>query len=609
MVDKASTQGGDGGGGGGGGEKGGVLARLGAELKALVKVTTILLVAALGAVMWSATQSRSIVIDFVVPPSLLSDKMSEETLARMVAGRIKYLRASTGTERSRTGSGRTRAVLPDTDWVDDLRIEIPQTGIAIGDAHKALRRLIGKDRYVKAVIRESNGKPTALDLLVDGKASTHPLTDKARMADEAAEAIYSQIDPLSHVFDVLKDSKLRQEGLAALHTLAFESPERAERALAQNALAVELLQGDGRCAEAMPFLRRAHVLDPELSAPFYNLSNAYYCLGHDQDSADATTQEQQVLRSFGARSERDGRRLLLVATDTLAGQAGDYAGRLRLYDEMETEGFGEKSLDRALALAENHDVRGSVSVPLPESATPTRREWLRFKQLWALRDWPRAAMAMRDLNARYRSWKSPYVTAQVATQNQPLEAMATAWSGRADLAGPMVSAMPNDCYLCVRAKAAVAAAAGRHDEADRWFGLATRLGPRLPFAYSEWAQEKLASGRIGEARELFAKAHRFGPNWADPLKGWGDTFMAQGQAEAAIAKYSAAAGHAPGWGALQVEWGKALWYAGRRQEALGKFRDAARIGLSAPDLRRALRLRCMAERALKIGGAGVPPCG
>jgi tetratricopeptide (TPR) repeat protein len=608
MADKPKTHS-DGADTGGGSEKPGLLARLGAELKALVKVTTVMLVAVLGAVMWSAWQSRSIVVDLVVPPPLLPEKVTEETLARTVAGRIRYLRASTtGAERSSAPSGRTRAVLPDTDWVDDLSIEIPQIGISIGDAHKALRRLIGDDRHVKAVILGSGGTPRELDLLVDGKASVHPLTDQARMADETAEAIYSQIDPLSHVFHVLDDQERRKDGFESLRTLAFESADRSERALAQNALAAELLEGQGRCAEAMPFLRRAHVLDPKLSAPFYNLSNAFYCLGQDQASADATAQELQVLRSYGARSERDGRRLLLVATDTLAGQAGDYAGRLRLYDEMETEGFGEKSLDRALALAENHDVRGSVATPLPVSATATRRQWLRFKQLWALRDWPRAATAMRDLNAKYRSWNSPYVTAQVATQNLPLEAMATAWSGRVDIAEPMVRAMPNDCYLCVRAKAAVAAAAAKHDEADRWFGRATQLGPRLPFAYVEWGQAKLALGRVGEARDLFAKAHRFGPNWADPLRGWGDSFMAEGKAEAAAAKYSDAAKRAPGWGALYIEWGKALWYAGRRQEALAKFREAARIGLSSADLKRALRLRCMAERALATPRASPSPC-
>jgi tetratricopeptide (TPR) repeat protein len=402
------------------------------------------------------------------------------------------------------------------------------------------------------------------------------------------------------------------EAMDLLRRTASHGADTRERALAMNAYAANLMEEEGQCREAIPLLQRAEALNAGLVGVQANLSNAFYCLGRDQQAFDASLREAQLLRKMKEELiERRRPQLLLEHEAVLAGQLGDYRRRFELYEQLEWEGHGDRSIEQAMALADNYDVRGSLreySGTVDRSVS--RRPWLRFKQLWALEQWAAAAAQLKALNQVYESWGA-YVGKQIKTQNLPLVAIALAKAGgsaNVDEARSLVGDMPADCYLCVRARGIVAAVAGDHAEADRQFGKAVAIAPRLPFAYLERGEALFARGKVEEARRLFVKAHETGPGWADPLKAWGDARLAAGDAAGAALRYASAAERAPRWGALHIEWGKALWHSGRRAEAHAKFRDAAEAGLSARNLRRALRFRCIAENSLRAAGTAEQQC-
>jgi tetratricopeptide (TPR) repeat protein len=578
--------------------------------KGLLFLSSLTLLVGFLALVVNAWGSRGIVIEkFELPPSFRPEGLSSESVSVAVVRRLSHLRAEAEKE---SATGRSQADVPTSDWLDDSRVEVPRTGITLGDMNRMLRRVLGSDIHVSAAVHLQHDGAPLLYLLIDGRAARRPITGRSTLIEESAEALYQEAYPFGYAMYLLLDGKRHEEGMKALHKAAYETERQSNRPAALNAFAAQLMT-EGHCAEAIPVLQRALRLDRNLSTALFNLSNAYYSLGRDQESEEASRLLVRQLSFDRPAPGTVAAKRHIDAEDAFAGQHGDYGSRLRLYERMEDGGVGERSLDRAIALADNHDVRASLA-PLPpyHSGSPTRHQWLSFKQAWALGEWAVARDRLARLNAQYRKWNLPYVTAQLTVQQVPLEAMAAAWAG--DIAGAeaLLAPLPVDCYLCTRARAIVAEAAasqakaaGRRDverrqreSATAMFKEAIRQGPRLPWAYQEWGTALYQRGDLAAARSSFRKARRFAPNWADPFKGEGDVLLTEGHFRLAAAAYAAAAERAPGWGGLYLDWGKSLWFMGSRAEALEMFRRAASVGLSPAEFARAQRLvRAGAARA------------
>jgi tetratricopeptide (TPR) repeat protein len=103
----------------------------------------------------------------------------------------------------------------------------------------------------------------------------------------------------------------------------------------------------------------------------------------------------------------------------------------------------------------------------------------------------------------------------------------------------------------VRIRGQIAAAKGDWKTSDGWFREATRQAPSIPFAYSEWADARLARGDAAGAIALYRIAHAREPRFADPLKGWGDALARQGRWGEAVGKYDEALKNAPAWAAAR----------------------------------------------------------
>lgn len=566
----------------------------------LLKLPLVLLSAALlvwlVAMVWDAWGSRGIAIErFHVAPSIASAGLDGDAVAARIRSHVIAMQAD-------TASSRLAGVEP-LNRVEDNQIEIPQTGLTLGEVSSEIRRWLSNDMQVSGdVTRE--GESFAINLRVDDSIERIPAQgferDFDNLVKQAAESVFRESNPYRYAVYLWTVDR-RAESTSAFARRAGNWVDPVERAWALNGLASNLLD-EGRCADAVPILDLAARLGPRIPNVHGNLRNAQTCLGHDQAAADATAEELRLLATAAGQLDPEQINwLLLEDRDNRAGHSGDYRRRLSIYDEMEAGGYGDRSLERAQALAELHEASASIQM---------LRRWFAFQrwdsgqlienraaywhsrltQAASLGSWHAASIFAA--RARYFVGRSPsrFDRVQIRTVNRPLQAMALARAGEVGRASAMVSDLALDCYLCVRSRALVAEAAGDNVQADRWFARATALGPRLPFAYSDWGEALLRRGEAASALHRFEQALAQAPDYADAHKGRGDALYRLGRFVEAEQSYGEAARRAPRWGGLHMAWAQSLWRLGRRGEARAKLTAARTMDLNRQD---AVRLRRM----------------
>jgi hypothetical protein len=329
---------------------------LGLASKALLVVIWLMILAAVALMAWDAAGSRDIVVDsFEVPPAMTKDGLTGETVANMMRDEFNSI-------RSANGAASANRVL-ETDWLKESRVKIPQAGVTVGEVAISLRHWLGDDTHVGGALKQEK-VGFSLTVRAKGKTSTVAAPDLDRLTKVAAIAAYEIIDPYQHAVYLAGGSEEEQrESSRRLAILANSAKDPTERARALNALAVNILEIKGQCAEALPILEVAKSLDARLSEIFNSFSNAYNCLGQDQLGADTTARELRLLRTeTGGLNRTQLARLRLRGEDLVAGYYGDYGKRIVLYRVMEKEGLGDQAIVRARALAELRDVGGSADV-------------------------------------------------------------------------------------------------------------------------------------------------------------------------------------------------------------------------------------------------------
>ena len=568
--------------------------RLTIALRSLIGLAGLAVAVGFAAMAWSASQSRGWVVEtFQVPPALAQQGLTGEVVASKIIDRVTEMRAD-------TGSARVVDSL-ESGWRNDYRVEIPQTGISIGDVQAALRRWLGKDiRIGGELTRSASG--LALTVRSDRGSATVVAAEGEldALIEQAADAVYAKTAPYLHAI-YIKDHGRAPEALAVLRRLSREDVDDTEKAWALLGVGYLMMETEGRCADAVPVLERSHRLDPTISNSMANMANAYECLGHNQAELDAFRKAVAIDQAAeSASKDRDRLRLdPLRGEASIANRTGDYRGEIAAIEKSGEERF----TSRASALARLGDVRGSQEMlrqfaPDPVTDNDRRTYWLsRYRQATAIEDWAAAALfgaRSWQLSAR----RTPDQVANARLNFVPQLAVVRARAGDAAGAEALLRDLPPDCYGCARGRANVAEIRGDRAAADRWFAQAVRLGPRLPFAYQEWGEARLGRGETARALGLFDLALAHGPNYARAIKGRADALAALGRHREAVRSFAEAAERAPRWGALHLDWGIALLRRDDRETARQKLRAASRMDLSARDRGKLERAWAAANRPI-----------
>ena len=401
-----------------------------------------------------AADSNGLIIEpFSVPPDLAAKGLTGQAVASQILDQLTEM-------QTRTVSARPPQSYSN-NWGSDLKVEIPETGVSLGELRHFLREWLGHDTHITGEVwRTRTGIAVIARAGGDrGETVSGVEDDLGDLIQKAAENVYRVTQPYRYAnyldrfyqdsAPVPADAKARLDQAQAIYRRLIYDPSPMERAWSWNGLGTQAWSGRGNVAAAIGYYDKAISIQPDSFVWLSALAQWDWSYGHAEDSL-ATSQ-----RYFTKYPQRDQARLFLAQTQ------GDFAeiariATLALASPNGPGGYNSNKWSGELALANQHDARGARRI----LGAGLERHWLYDRiydprytvlTLAALQDWrslltqePAAEMASRatqlgwDFDAEFnRGWR-------------PWLALAKAHQG--DIAGgqSLIAATPLDCYNCVR---------------------------------------------------------------------------------------------------------------------------------------------------------------
>jgi tetratricopeptide (TPR) repeat protein len=539
----------------------------------------------LGAAVWNATHADGLVIErFSVPPDLAARGLTGDVVAGELLDRLTELNQSTLSVRT----GKSYAA----SWGDEIKVEIPDTGVSVAEAYRFLRRWLGHESHISGAVWH-NQSGIVITARFEGKSVTvsGPDSDIGTQIRKAAEAVFSLSQPYRYGAYLM--TRGRAAEAAAVFRQQVADGSAVNRAWGLLGLARALaLNGDISPREAERMYREAAELDPSNIPAQRNIVGAEQVLSRLEDAASDSRNLTGLLSHGGDRD-------ISIDDTTLAVDQEMTANDLR---EL-TGAYGEEVASIANILRSgNGSTRTNLSTrlilqeinahDLKAARVPTRDRDRKFQSAdqFALggiqinvnmaaaeQNWPAAlaAAASAEPLLKRHAIRERYLVTIASVQ-----AYAEARLGRFRTAEVLIATTPGDCDECMLMRARIAELEGKPARADWWFARAVHDAPSIPLMYATWGEALLGRGKLDEAIAQFKLANQKGPHFADPLEGWGEALMAKNRSHLALAKFAEADKYAPKWGRLHLKWGEALVYAGKPDEAKGQFIRAAQLDLT-----------------------------
>jgi tetratricopeptide (TPR) repeat protein len=580
--------------------------RLSVMLKLMTAAAAGAVLIAIAAMAWSASRDDSLVIEaFGAPADLTAQGITGTALATRLHDKLAQMQAST------TNVFAAVAVRDTTE--SRVRVEIPETGISLGEVDQLFRQWLGHQARVSGEVSHVAAGPErgALELtlrvgeepgvrIVQADGDLEPLLTKG------AEYVYRTRAPLRFA-GWLRQTGRSDEGVALLQDRS-ERGSAADRAEAMTQLA-QMLSISVPVERRIDLQRRAYALSPGSSAAM-NLAAIEVTGGLSEAAASqfdiamktpppagGTADAYRLWRPLGAF----GRGLIVgdfqpVLSFGCAIYAAAPCGVEALVDAALANPAGAVSDLRpttripriAEGMASAHAVGAAARLAAGPWAAPADSSKLQadtFSAQWLAaqieiarqrEDWAEVLAHAEQ----YETAAAPYPGIPPGSNPRLTAALALAKLGRGPEALAKVGATPMTCYPCLVVRGQIAAALGDPAGAGKWFGEAARQGPSLPQADLEWGRMLLAAGQADAAIGRLQKAAKASPKFADPLEVWGEALLAKGDAAAAAGKFAAADKLTPWWGRLHLKWGQALAKLGRNDEARAQLRRAASLDLT-----------------------------
>ncbi len=550
--------------------------RLGMMLRVITLAVGLAVVIGLLVAMWNASQARGLVVQaFTVPPQLAATGLTGDVVADDLTDKIVAIRNIADAQ----SVGRSEDVQQDSG--EDIKVEIPETGISVAQAWRYLRAWLGHERHLRGNLRLTGDGNVTLALNGDDTARfSGPLSALGRLEQQAAEHAYASVDSdnaENYVVYLEVTGRAREADTVTAHYAQAAVDYRAD----WYALWAETTRLVGNMPMSLSRAALAEAMAPEMATPHMEIMIDADLLGHEDEvlrqaqtiaklkDADQPTYE----RGAGFENMRK------MAASFLALETGDFAA---LQSCADFRSRPPQLVYRADCTALAHDpIQGRALIDATLATGTLTADALhlaRYDIAAMAGDWPDAISEARAYQIALSVIAPPGRVFR--TRAEPRIAIALAQTGDFGAAHKVIDATPADCYLCLRMRGRIDVAEKNYDGGVFWFARAVRAAPSIPFAYADWGQALLARGQPDAAIEKFRLANQEGPHFADALEGWGEALMAKDQSHLALAKFEEAAKYAPNWGRLHLKWGEALVYAGKRDEAKAEFARAAQFDLT-----------------------------
>lgn len=563
-------------------------------LEVWVVLVGALVVIAITAAVWSAAHDNALIIDvFKVPSDFAAKGLTGDVVASQLLDQLTRIQADTDSSRA--------ASTYSSNWGNDIKVQIPNTGVSISDAYRYLAGWLGHQTHISGEIFQTD-KGYALTVRVTGAPGVR-FEGNANKLDAlvatAAESVYGQTQPYRYAVYLAGHGRSAEDE-KVLRRLALDGPV-ADRPWAYTMWSYSAQNVD----DMREALRRAQLgvaLSPDLPIAQNNLAFFEAERGNDEQELQASGAARRALDGKGAHLmvPRSAAAIGTQSDANVAEELGDFRNAAAQYKKISDAPDFEGShwLARrmgAAVLALDHDVSGSRkllgkdqdSTLLAQSLDnfgwqlPNFR-FAQFEQSVALGDW---AAARDDIETALAVPQAARIDAKPVLRAQvwPRLALAQAMAGDSQAASATLRKTSFDCYPCLRVRGQIDAMHGNWRGAATWFARAVKMAPSIPFAYFEWGQMLLAKDDKDGAIVKFSEAHAKGPHFADPLEMWGEVLLSKNRSDLASVKFEDASKSAPSWGRLHLKWGEALWWSGKKDEARQQFSTASHLDLSATE--------------------------
>jgi tetratricopeptide (TPR) repeat protein len=556
--------------------------RLGVWLRAATFCVGIAVAAGAGLMLWDAVHSNGLLIEpFAVPPDLAQRGLTGEVVAARLLDRLNELQAQTSSQRPPKSYAHS--------WgPDDIKIDIPETGVSLTQMESFLREKLGHDVHVSGeIVKTDAGLSLTVRAGAEGVAIAGQATEMEALLQKLAESVYRITQPYRYGIYLGRDGH-SDAAVAVFRQLALSGPEE-ERPWGYNGWQFQM----GRDADqpgltdlVRSLQRKAVALNPSFVLGWENIA-----IDEDHANPEAALRDERHILTLLSGEGRDTIRpdaivyVRLVEKAGIDRNLGAYADAARedgAVVEREAGRLGGSAPSYGLVArdqAQAHDI-GAARATLAE---PVASIGLSSQKVEAEK-----VVAQLEIASQTGDWNSFRALAKfasVAWYRFPefkiaILAYADARLGDLTAAEKEIAASPGDCYPCLITHARIAELRSQRARADYWFARAIQNAPSIPVAYADWGDALMARGQADAAIEKFKLANQKGPHFADPLEGWGEALMAKNQSHLALAKFAQADKYAPNWGRLHLKWGEALIYAGRRDEAKAQIARAAQLDLT-----------------------------
>jgi len=525
------------------GQRLGQALRIGFQLF-LVVVATVIGVG--GAVMIrDAVTSRRVVVEpFHAPPGLAAQGIDGAVVAGAFLDELSRLQDAT--RSSSAARGLTGA------WTANIKLDVPETGISLGEVSRLLRERFGHDVHIDGDLVATSVGALALTVRGNGvppKTFSGLATELEKVTTQAAEYVYSKSQPAR--WATYLENMERYEEALAFCRMAIASADSSERPRLLQLWALGIDATGGSTREALTLYRAALKLQPDLWVVHADLQNDLMLLGDEEGAWQAG---EDMRKAAGGRPGR-AREYDYLNWDYLTWNLSAWLAAF-VADADATAGAGTSNSAAGPAIADIqarlHDPDAAelaLKTTKEDSHDPTIAAMTHFVHGRLAAEAGDPAIAATEMEAFGTAYANPAVSANNPGYNCWI-APAEEAAGHPDKADALLKAAGTfvDCY---RFRADILDGRGDWPAAQRAYAEAIALAPDLPAAYYSWGEALQKHGDLAGAEAKLTDANKRGPHWADPLKAWGDMLAKQGHLKEAIAKYDEALKYAPNWKQLK----------------------------------------------------------
>jgi hypothetical protein len=216
-----------------------------------------------------AITSRRVVIEPLRMPATLAARGFDGTItAGAILDELSRLQDATRSSAAVRGlSG---------GWADNIKLEVPETGISIGEISRLLRERFGHDVHIDGDLIETATGGLALTIRGQGvppKTFNGSAKELEKLTVVAAEYVYSKSQPTRWA-NFLSNSGRDKEAIEFCRT-AVASADPAERPGLLNSWALSILSTGGSNREALALVRAAVKLQPDYWVAHTNIRFRY----------------------------------------------------------------------------------------------------------------------------------------------------------------------------------------------------------------------------------------------------------------------------------------------------------------------------------------------